>query len=436
MEFYKNIFIKYLIRNFNNYLGRDLYFRILYKKSITEYLEFVDSNEDYKKFSNEQSGSMCKIEIFDMLDNNGMNKLIRSLYKLNDKKYKVKNNFRKPPKFKNLRYTQMQINHTGSGILAEIILKENEFISTINLAYTQINNQEFVICYAFWLNKMINSHERSSSFIRNNIKNTFKGQYQSVYNMKQIIKGGMEEILKIEESFFRDIFQSYIVNNLYTKFGIKYKLPILFYNQFSSELEVELRTPFLSKSFFNKKDKCYLWINMWKDEPSLDVFYFTDVIPDIDFISYFQYLGNEFYYYIFEHIECAELNSRIGKYLNFKKKYVTQGDCHWVIDKIKTIGDSKLRYTPYIIEHIEKMNDDWENYENGEKTNKKFLKYPEYLTRYEAIYKEHLVYFNNLFSVQNNTLVLRVAKRTFYFTIIGILLTCISIWVTYLTSQH
>lgn len=434
MDIYNNRFTTFIIEKFGDYLNENLYYKIKYRKSITDYLEFVTTNQKYQQYLMGQNsgGSLWHVEIFDVLDNDGMNKLIRALYKLNKEQFKVKNRFRKPPLFRKLSYTRIQINYTGHGALADIKLENDNYIDRIELSYTQINNQQFVICYKFLFKRIFDSLEQINAFVAINIKKTFKGYYQSVYNFANIVKDNdIENILKIEQEFFRDIFQSYILQNLYTNYGEKYKLPILFFVNYSKDIlkvEERLRKPFLVKSFYNKKDSYFLTLNRLKADQgiSMNVYFKTNVKPQLHLLSYFQYFGNEFYYYIFENLECNELDLRIGKYLNKRKKYINIKDCHWIINKLRAIKDNELKVYDFK-KYTKDMVDVWENFDDSKVTGEKFINYPSYIEKYENIYNQHLQYFNGLFGVQNNTLVLNVTIWTLLFTVLGVLLTIFTI---------
>lgn len=412
---------------------RDINKKILkmqYKKSISQYLNHVYSSEKYKNYltdlKKDENSNIWDVEVFDVVDNDGMNKLVSSLYKLNSYKFEVQN-YLKKPFATNLSYVQMQINGTGIGVLAKIKLKEDKFIDEINLSYTQINNQQIIICYKFFLRKPLDSLGEKE-FIRMNIDKTYKGYYQSIYRIKQLIEDDSlykQSIQQMEETFLRDIFQSYIVNNFFTTVGEKYKLPILFYVNYNNidNFDKTIKEAFLLNVFYNKKKDYFLIFNDIERERSLEIYvYFkTRTMPNSNFLDYFRQLGNEFYYFIFENIECIELNSKIGKYLNNKNKIIKEKDCRWIINKLRAIKDTELKKVNFDEENM------WECYDKGKIVDRKFINYPQYVNKFNKIYEEYFQYVNNIFSSKNNSLVLKVTIIALIIAIISVIISFISL---------
>ncbi len=367
-----------------------------YKNSINDYLESIASNKSYKKYlSNRDSNcSLYYVKIFDVLDNEGMNKLVQSLYKLNPKNFKVKNYFSKPGLKKN-NYANIIISDNSILPLAKIELKDDIYIKNIELNCIQINNQQFAICYRFVLRSVFNNIKIEKEFIKNNIKKTFKGNYQSIYATKNIAtSNNFQNITNIEDVFFRDIFQSYIVNHLYTDLGINYKLPILYCIDYSkaNSFEENLKSPSLLDSFYNSNENYYLLVDNSDKNCGMQMYAYSNTksIPDINLLKCFQNFGNEYYHQMFENIECLELNSRISKYLSSKTIRVKKKDYKWLVNKITAINDFIESNNSFRTE------EEWVNYNAGIKTDKKYINSPEHINKYKQIYNQYLQHINNI----------------------------------------
>lgn len=89
--------------------------------------------------------SLFCITLYDTVNNDELNRLIKKLYKLKQNKdFDVDVSYRKKG-LKNLNYIKPEFDSTGHGSIAKIKLHNDELLSTIEMTWAQINNDEAII---------------------------------------------------------------------------------------------------------------------------------------------------------------------------------------------------------------------------------------------------------------------------------------------------
>ena len=84
-----------------------------------------------------------------MLVNEGTIKLLRKLYSLPKRKYKVRNYYKKPGRIKKYDYIHLKYSESGWGRFAEIELLDDSYVSNISISWCQLNSY-----YAFMYMKL------------------------------------------------------------------------------------------------------------------------------------------------------------------------------------------------------------------------------------------------------------------------------------------
>ncbi|WP_342598794.1 hypothetical protein MHB48_15160 [Psychrobacillus sp. FSL H8-0483] len=403
---------------------KSIRYKIQHIISIKKYLNYIDNEvtdntESEKPDSNQR---IWDVTIYDVLTNKDMNKLVKSLYKLNDKEYTKRIGLRKK-KSKNLHYLRLEINHTGSGVLAYIEFKNHDYFKKISLSYTQVTNQTIAIEYKISFKKAILFTE-IRNFIRNNIKSTYFTGFTSIFDNESLKEKNGDFIHQREMQYIRDIFQSFIVKKLFSNYGKKYQLPIGYTINYEKnvEFENELKNPFLMLSLYNKPEDYYILIDELNNSPIYYLYFSGNTIPKFPFLTNFQYLGNEFYYNMFNHIENMELTTKVTRYLLGNYKIVKKKDYLWLVNKLRALKDSDFKPNNYN-ESIKK--DDWEIRYDEEPSEDNFFTGNNLTLKYTRIYNEYHDYMKTLLTTQNDTIVLVVGSLTLIFTILGILVTLI-----------
>ena len=133
--------IKYYLRHINSAeyekekIKRDKEFQ----KSHQEYVEKEKPQWKNRTDYNEEA-IITGVALYDTLSNEGVKKLLKKLYSLPKKKFKVKNYYEKPTIVRNYDYVHLQYSHSNQGIFAEIIFLDDIYIDKVRITWSQINN--------------------------------------------------------------------------------------------------------------------------------------------------------------------------------------------------------------------------------------------------------------------------------------------------------
>lgn len=105
------------------------------------------------------------ISFYDVLDNEGTIKLLRKLYSLPKRKYKVRNYYKKPGRIKKYDYIHLKYSGSGWGRFAEIELLDDSYVSNISISWCQLNSYYAFYVYEISFKKLLDE-ERYYSFMR------------------------------------------------------------------------------------------------------------------------------------------------------------------------------------------------------------------------------------------------------------------------------
>ena len=149
-------------------------------------------------------------------------------------------------------------------------------------------------------------------------------------------------------------------------------------------------------------------------------------LPSPSLLQYCSTFSIEIYYRAFFHIETEELEQRMRKYLNSRKRFISSKDIKWFINKIRYIKEQKSKVEKVISNKDETYYSDffqWKSYCRGEAKEYGFINYPEYTDHFLNQYEQNLDYLNSIASVQNNLVIILVAVATLMATLAGIIIT-------------
>lgn len=413
-----------------NTFFREIDFLIRKTKFIKKYKNYIQQNSEYESFlekadeSNDLNSSLWCVEIYDVLNNSDFNKVVKRLYtmKKDTDAYKVSVSYRKS-NFLKLQYARVEIDYTSTSLVGSVQFNNDNYIRDIRITKTQINNNEFILCYSFHLKKLLRSYKEIHRFILDNIQTIRKSRHCTFYINDDLFESKEhKEILRLEFQWLRDLFQGILEQLLYTNMGKMYRLPILFnYNLPTKDPTVisELKAPFLTTCYADEKEEQFLHIESFRryEGCSINRFTFGKTLTESNFLKYFSSYGNEFYYYIFNTIEIAEIERRLGRYFTSLKRKISIQDHKWLINKIRALKERK-------IPSIDKS-DVWINYVDGEKTKENFFNYPNSHKKYLEIYEQYLDYIRSINNLNYDIIILWVTGLTLATTIIGVILTIV-----------
>lgn len=373
-----------------------------YNKSLMEIFD-LDSNMD-----------LYSVSIYDVVNNNDVNKLVKKIYQLKrNKNYSVEISYKK--KFiKDINYIRPEFDHTGHGIFAKIKFLNDSLISYIDMTWSQINNEEAIIEYEIHLKKCIDSFSIIHDYILENYKKLRKIKYSIFYfNIEKFLNDDSQNI-QTEFKYFRTILQQKISKVSTSNYSKKYLLPIKFtylIKNKTKKIMKYIEKPFLEESFIVDKDH-YLILNTIEEFEGIEIneVIFKKRFNPINMVVMMSELKMPLYYRFFYNIEKQELEYKIGKYLNSKKIFVNIWNYKWLLNKKRRL-DEKRFYN---------INNKRSKSINGF-SNKKISLIDELLIKNIGdVYSENIEYINNLNTINYNTIAFAISVLALIIAIVAI----------------
>ncbi len=317
-----------------------------YKKNILS-----QEKEYYTKDLSEIYGFDSKLSLFcitlyDSVNNNELNKLIERLYKLKkNKNFDVDISYRKK-RIKNLDYIRPEFDSTGHGSVAKIKLLDDDMLSCIEMAWTQINNDEAVVEYVCYFKRCIDNFNTIHNYFISNYKQLKKIKYANFYFNIDFFKNDDNQNIQVELEYFRILIQNKISKLSYSHYLNKYLLPIKYtyiFDKKTKSIMSNIKKPFLGTSYILDKDH-YICIESHEEHQGTEFneIIFKDRFNPIDFVSLLSRIRMPFYYQMFYQIEKAELQFKITKYLNSKRSSINFTNYKWLLNKRRRINEKRF----------------------------------------------------------------------------------------------
>lgn len=409
---------------------------IFYKKGkifIDQIIDVLEKNEDYKAFvkTDERYKEMMEhsdqlnvwgITFFDTYDNKGMNKLVKGISRLNKDKYNVDLTIR-PKKFKDLNYLNLQYDYISSTLLAKVKFLDDIFIREITVSFAQINNNQVVVEYEIYFNKIMNN-KMLLDFIKNNKDILYRNNFIGYYDLDQINDPKyFSDIYRMFEDLARSAFQAKLLEAIKLNFGKKYKLPSCLIINYPEGLynKEYFRDVFLKETYEINDGEQYLIIDKTSQEGLEMVLYFSgNSYKPLDFTHLISIYRMNFYYLLFYRIESYVLNQKMNKYFNELKNSISSKDYKWLVNKIRAINDNRLHrnYEKIFKEELK----EWKAFYGGKETELAFSN-KRYIKIYETIYNECLEHVKIVYALQKENLIINIASLTLIAALTGIVIT-------------
>lgn len=413
---------------------RDKLYRTWFCKQFVNRSKKLSQYTFFLKYMRKKSFIKTKfinVSVYDVLDNDGMNRLIKKLYRLKkDDAYEVSTHYIKHA-IKTVDYIGRNLVGVQTGFIGEVKFKNNKWLSGITIRYTYANSSEIILEYCFAFKKIMNTYVQIHDFVLDNILSVKKPLFFHAYADKSIIKrANCHEIFKLDDVFFADILQAYICQLFYTKIGRTSKLPVeydMLTNKLSKRDKQELREVFLSECY-EQNGKFLIANRLNYDRFEVTYLEQGKYFPRSLLLEFFSFFPTEMLYKAFYSFELNSIESRMRKYLNSRRSFVSSDDMKWFINKQRQIVEqeeqTKERLKPENRENLERHGIvGWNLYCSGEKKeNNDFINYPVYTQYFKNLYQQNLEYLNSIASVQNNKVITIVTVATFIATIISILI--------------
>jgi len=287
------------------------------------------------------AGSIVRIDLYDVLNNQETHQLIRKIGKLKKRNYRTKL-YRNRSKFRSLNYIRPQFDHTSTALFAEITPLKDDFISNINLSWTQINNDEAIMQYSFTMHKpirTINDCRKMALGHWGTIKNV---EALSYYKSTDVLTSDSKTNNDYVYNLFLSIFQGFDNKNLYTNLGHMYQLPVnIVHLTKKTAIDRRMKDSFLYNLYKKGEKEVYIGHDV-TERWQIDTIIVGDRYSGEDLLDYFTKYNMDYYYHIFGDIEISELSKRLVGYLNKGKTKISYRNRKWLLRKFRRVSEVKL----------------------------------------------------------------------------------------------
>lgn len=356
------------------------------------------------------------VTIYDVLDNNQVNNLVKKLYKLRKSKdFCIEINYRKKG-LKNINYIRPEFDHTGHGIFAKVKFLKDSLISEVDMTWSQINNEEAIMEYEIKLKKGINAFSQIHKFIIENYKKLKKIKYSEFYFGVEHFLNDDSQNIQTELKYFRTLLQHKLDKILSSSYSKKYLLPIKYtylIDKKTDKIMKYIKEPILEESFILDKEH-YLLIKTIEEYEGTEIteIIFKKQFNPLSIIVLFSKFKMALYYKLFYEIEKQELEYKISKYLNSKKFLINFWDYKWLLNKKRRINEKRFF----------NINTNYANDIKGFSNKELKLADNELIQKILEVYNENIEYINNLNTINYNIIAFVISILALIISIIAIFL--------------
>ena len=388
--------------------------RITSEKKYQYFLKHYDKKDSMK-------AQIFLITVYDRLDNHGMNLLMRKIHKLKkNKEYSVEAYYKKPGR-KELDYVYGNLDGWSYFSIAEIALNANEWLSRIDIAGTNLTNSEILVQYTFHLKKPISSYKIMHQFVSEHELHFTKYGFHFLFLRMNDLS--FANYLEQEEHCFYDYFQDLLCELFYSELGAKYPLPMEVCCQlkrFNNKKERILAHAFLASVY--KRNNEYILIENYGNRFYALNYFYGRRYTGTHLFRLFSEFSIEMYYKAFRSIENAELESKMRKYLNSRKKSVSAKDMKWMINKIRGIEEKEGLLNR---ELKEKNTLEWKKYDQEKWINENIINGNTVSSHFKDLYKRNLDYLQAISTTRDNKIIYIITIISLIVAFVGLI---ISVW--------
>lgn len=314
--------IKYYIDNIQSEKYR-VYLSAKKKEGFKNHEEYVKKYkpEWIKRTDFYEPDFISEITFFDVLDNQGTIKLLRKLYSLSERKYKVYNYYKKPGRIKSYDYIHLKYTGSGWGCFADIELLDDPYISNIKITWCQLNSYYAFFVYKISFKQALNE-DRYYSFMIDTMRLFTRKDYVLWYPSINQVKDDKVDGLLLEtmdRDFFPIVCQHYITTLLYSEQGRHG--PLINIVSQSRKDSIDINKIYLGDmdySYYNKKDNYFITCDYSQINYALCAG--NNRITNFSVLGLVAKYGNQFYYHF---AGCSELENYeilFSKYFSGRKR--------------------------------------------------------------------------------------------------------------------
>lgn len=394
------------------------------KKSMKKFKEefFQEEKIKEKYIINE-----CKdigyigLTLYDKLNNDGFTRLITKLYTLEKNENYESTIYYLKKKIRKKNYITPQFDYTSNGRVAEISFKNDDLIRDLSITSTQINNEEALIAYTFSFKKLIYEDNVIYEYVKKNFDKLIEEHYAGFYTDLEVIKKHDSAFTNYLYECFTNLFQQYINRNLYTSIGKHYTLPKIsrfLCEKIDDDFREELKDPFLQYTYKDKDNSFYVIdYTDCREGISINQYIEGNSWSNNDFLTLFSEHKMEAYLTFFYNIELKELENKIGKFLNSKRRTFSSKDYKWLLNKKRAVSEINIYSSNK--KRMKFIN----LYGYSKRAPKYFIENNAYTNRFNKLYSQNLDYLSAVHNSNYNSIIMIVTLITLILTIVGLLIT-------------
>ena len=333
------------------------------------------------------------ISFYDVLDNEGTIKLLRKLYSLPKRKYKVRNYYKKPGRIKKYDYIHLKYSESGWGRFAEIELLDDSYVSNISISWCQLNSYYAFYVYEISFKKLLDE-ERYYSFMRDTMNLFCRKDYVLWYPSINHIKDDELDGLLLEtmdQDYFPIVCQHYITSLLYSEQGRQGPLINMVHQSRKDKIDIEkIYIGDMDFAYYSRKENFFIISDYRQVNYALCAG--DNRIPNFTILGLVAKYGNSFYYHFAGRTELKNYENSFSKYFSGRKQLSYSRKFYSLIRKMKSIAEVESRKNDNFSDEFDK---NWEFYVANDKQD--FRKHVEnFAVDFQAIYQENFSYLQML----------------------------------------
>lgn len=334
-----------------NYVNSDKY----KEEKIKRKAEYEKATHDSDKEENIQEEEQADyyedsvvthLSICDVLSNDGVTKVLKKLYSLPKKKFKVHNHYKKPSIFHKYDYVHLQYSESGYGCFAEIELLEDKYIKSIKATWAQINSYFALIEYCFTFKKPLDE-ENYNQFVYDNIRNLTSKDYIIWHRIskeegkrKDDMDYGLAE--QMTEESFPLICQHYITSFLYSEQGKNNPLINMEYRIRKASIDIDrLYLKGIVIAYYNKKWNYVICSDF--DKPNYCMLTGNNRFPQFNICEYIATYRNEFFYCFFGYRELKLFEREFSKFSTGRKSIAYNKEFKKLLTRLQSVSEVESR---------------------------------------------------------------------------------------------
>lgn len=316
------------------------------EKRIRESIEITKSyNEQERpellsKTDFNQERTITKILFFDVLSNEGVGKLAKKLHSLNSKKFIVNNYYKKPSIIRNYDYVHLSYTSRGVGLFANVEVKNNAYLKSIDIRWTQVDNYFALFEYSFNLKKAITG-ENFIDFVKSTFTEFTAADYFEIYEQDNRKGQSVDflDIIQTSDAYVLFAFQHYITTYLYTERGRTNRIPGLEIRTRTEQIDIQnVYLPDFSTTFYSKANNYYI-SNLGFDNVYYGLFAGGRSVPSFSLLGDIAKYGNNLYYSIFGVYELKIFERDFSKFSSGRKAVGYNRYYKQLLAKVQGISD-------------------------------------------------------------------------------------------------